>query len=249
MLTLIVLRELEAMLHCQIATASDMSLLRNIVARPTEKILSYGRLPGPYDTLLCSILKSKFGDIKAFSRMFAFTKEAASQLGEWCADLVWRMAMADEEARKVERKMERTFNADQGCRPMALLDAEIGRLKQAKDIVENWDYSAPTYVGNCLSAKVKVLHQYLADTFERPTEAKCIIFVKQRYTARVLSELFTCLGLQNLRLGLLIGTQYGDAGDVKISFKQQILTLNKFRKGETNCLVRLLSLLPALLPC
>ena len=72
--------------------------------------------------------------------------------------------------------------------------------------------------------------------------AKCIVFVKRRYTARLLADLMASereIGSPNLRIGLLIGTRYGDPGDVRFSFRQQIITLNKFRKGEINCLVSL----------
>lgn len=230
-------KELETMLHCQIATASDLSLLRMSISRPNESVAAYEKLRYPYMTRLGAALKEKFGEIEALSRLFRFSREATSQLGEWCADRVWSMALAEEEAIKVERKVERLFNAERDVRPIEILDAELACLREAKEFVADWEFSPPSFTDNNLSSKVLLLQKYLRLIFEKPTEARCIVFVKRRYTARLLGELLTQIGTEHLRVGLLIGTRYGDPGDVKVSFRQQVLTLGKFRKGEINCLL------------
>lgn len=226
------------MLHCHIATASDLSLVRNSISRPNESIVEYSKLRYPYTTPLCATLKAQFGDIEALSGLFAFARDATSHLGEWCADHFWFMALADQESLKVERKLERAFLADKENRPIHLLDAELSRVREAKAFVRDWIFAAPKLEENILSPKVLLLHRYLGLIFEKPSDARCIIFVKRRYTARLLMALLTQIGSPLMRLGLLIGTRYGDPGDVKISFRQQVLTLTKFRKGEINCLVR-----------
>ena len=225
------------MLHCQIATASDLSLLRNSISRPTESIAVYNPLARPYDTPLCAELKAKFGDLESLTRIFAFAREATSQLGDWCADQVWQFALTEEESLKAERQMERTFLRDQGKRPMKLLDKELVRLRQAKEILRQWTIGPPQTEGNNLSPKVLLLHQYLTLTYEKPTDAKCIIFVKRRKTARLLLKLLSQIGTSHMRPDLLIGSMRGDFGDVKISFRQQVITLMKFRNGEVNCLI------------
>lgn len=225
------------MLDCQIATASDLSLLRMSISRPNESIAVYERLRYPYVTNLSAALKEKYGSIEALSKLFKFTREATAQLGEWCADRVWSLALIDEEAMKIERKIERSFNDEKELRSITVLDAELARVREAKGFVADWTFSPPSYTGNSLSSKVLLLQKYLGLIFEKPSDARCIIFVKRRYTARLLSELLGQIGTEHLRIGLLIGTRYGDLGDVKVSFRQQILTLNKFRKGEINCLV------------
>ena len=230
-------RELEAMLHCQIATASDLSLLRMSTSRPDESIAPYEPLQYAYDTPLCSALRDKFGDVDALGKIFSYAREATKQLGEWCADQLWRFALAEEETRKAERKTERIFLRDLEDRPTELLDAEVKRIREAKGIVENWTFKPPIAVGNNLSPKVVLLNSYLNLIFERPSDAKCIIFVKRRYTARLLKQLLMKIGSKNIRIDLLIGSRYGDLGDVKVSFRQQVLTLLKFRRGEVNCLV------------
>ncbi len=226
------------MLHCQIATTSDLSLLRNSISRPYESIAVYKRLEYAYETPLCSSLKAKFGDLEVLSKNFKNAKEAAPHLGQWCADQLWRIALAEDVSTgKVERKTERLFLRDRGNQPIEVLNKEMDRLKDARDIVGHWAFGEPTLKGNSVSSKVSLLHNYLCLIFEKPTDAKCIIFVKRRYTARLLGQLLVKMGSDNLRLDLLIGSRPGEVGDVKFSFRQQVLTLMKFRRGDLNCLI------------
>lgn len=210
------------------------------ISRPDESILAYPALRSAYETPLYTTLKTRFKDIEALSKLFRFAREATSELGEWCADHVWGLALADDESLKLERKVERLFLTAKENRPIHVLDAELSRLREAKEFVDKWEFPAPNFNGNSLSPKVSLLQNYLDLVFEKPSDARCIIFVKRRYTARLLVALLAQVGSCNLRLGSLVGTRYGDPGDVKISFRQQVLTLNKFRKGEINCLVRFL---------
>lgn len=226
------------MLHCQIATTSDLSLLRNSISRPDESIAVYTRLQCPYETPLCSEMKARYGDLGALSKNFKNAKEITSNLGEWCADQLWHFALAEEESMtKVERKMERVFLRDQDHQPMQLLDKELSRLREARDIVSGWKFAEPIVEGNSVSPKALLLNNYLHLIFETPTDAKCIIFVKRRNTARLLRQLLTKLGPSHMRLDLLMGNRQGEMGDVKLSFRQQVITLMKFRKGDLNCLI------------
>lgn len=224
------------MLHCQIATTADLSLLRMSVSRPRESIAEYTRLQHSYTTPLCAQLKNTFGDLEAVRRVAVFAHEATSPLGEWCADRVWALALADDEARKIERTTERLFLAQKDACPIERLDADLDRIRQAQEFVRNWNFIPPSAIGNSMSPKVLLLKKYLDQVYEKPCDTRCIVFVKRRYTARLLGQLFAKIGSPHLRLGMLIGTRYGDAGDVKISFRQQVLTLMRFRKGEINCL-------------
>lgn len=226
------------MLHCQIATTSDLSLVRMSISRPNESVAEYKPLSHAYLTPLATRLKTAAGDMEALDKLFKFARDATSQLGEWCADQVWSLALAEEEARKVERKVERTFLAEKESRPIKVLDDGLSRLRGAQDIVSKWQLAPPSFEGNSLSPKVRLLVQYLDLIFEKPSATKCIVFVKRRYSARLLEQLSGRFGTPHIRIGLLIGTRYGDPGDLKISFRQQVLTLMRFRKGELNCLVR-----------
>ncbi len=226
------------MLHCQIATTSDLSLLRNSISHPTESIAVYKPLAYAYETPLCSRLEARFGDLVALSKIFRNAKEAAPHVGQWCADQLFRFALAEEvSTMKAERTMERLFLRDQENRPMELLNKELDRLKEARDVVNHWTFGEPNLEGNSVSSKVLLLHNYLRLIFEKPTDAKCIIFVKRRYTARLLGQLLAKMGSPNMRLNLLMGSRPGENGDVKFSFHQQVITLMKFRRGDLNCLI------------
>ena len=225
------------MLHCQIATTADLSLLRMSISRPQERVANYGRLHRPYTTPLCAQLKALFGDLEATKRTVAFAEQATAQLGEWCADHVWELALEDGQAQKIERTTERLWSSERLPRPVEQHDADLERIRQAQDFVRQWRFPEPSIeFGNSVSPKVRLLKRYLDLEYERSGDSRSIIFVKRRYTARLLTELFARLGNPHLRLGLLIGTRYGDAGDVKVSFREQILTLRRFMKGEINCL-------------
>ena len=224
------------MLHCQISTTADLSLLRMTLSRPKEDIVAYAPLRFSYLTPLSQALKQRYFDMDALRKVFAFAQEATSQLGEWCADQVWSFALAEQEALKVEKKVERDYTMGHMPKPAEIHNNDIARLREAQNFVNSWNFIPPAFEGNSLSSKVILLYQYLNLHFKAPSETRCIVFVHRRYTARLLKELFTRIGPVNLRLGLLVGTRIGDPGDVKVSFKQQILTLMKFRKGELNCL-------------
>ena len=223
------------MLHSQIATASDLALLQMSSKKPQESLAIYEQVEYPYDTDLSKHMMKKFGNVEGLSKIFGKAREATSELGEWCANQLWIFALTDEEARKLEQKTERRANKEN--RPTQILDAQIARVREAKEAVANWPYQPLLLERNCVSPKVLLLHQYLSMAFERPTDSRCIIFVKRRYTARVLAEFLKRVGTSNLKLGVLIGTTYVDPGDIKFSVRQQILTLSKFRKGDLNCLI------------
>ncbi|KAL8802977.1 MAG: hypothetical protein Q9182_003465 [Xanthomendoza sp. 2 TL-2023] len=229
-------KELEVMLHSQIATAADLALLRTSVSRPDEGVLQYAKPQYPYSTRLCQEMEARYGHMKTLSEIFKTSRNATSELGEWCADQLWSYAMAEKEAFKLERKIEKTFDNERNRKPGEMFDAELRDLREAQTFVKSWTFREPVMEVNSLSSKALVLWQYLNLIYERPTNARCIVFVKQRSTARLLGELFVRIGSPHLRLGILIGTRQGNPGDVKVTFKQQMMTLHKFKKGDLNCL-------------
>ncbi|KAI9829854.1 MAG: hypothetical protein M1819_005952 [Sarea resinae] len=231
-------KELETLLHCQVATTSDLSLLRKAVSHPEEVIIAYNPAAIDMETQLYRLMKAQFGDLEILSKFFRHSKEASSELGAWCADQVWHSTLAnEEEVRKLERKMERDFVAIEPPLPAAILDAQISRLRMAGKIVEAHDFGSVAANNDSLSSKAQSLSHYLNSIFEKTPETKCIVFVQKRYTARLLGELVSRIGSAQIRLGILIGTRSGDVGDLNVSFRQQIMTLMRFRKGELNCLV------------
>ncbi|KAL8714323.1 MAG: hypothetical protein Q9220_001654 [cf. Caloplaca sp. 1 TL-2023] len=229
-------RELETMLHCQIATTANLALLRKSVSRPQESVAVYPPLQFSYQTELCEEMYGRCGEMEKLKKIFKHAREATSQLGEWCADQVWAFAMSEHGAMKLEQKIEKHFNAEDGSGHVQMLDAELNRLREAQAFVHGWDFREPIYA-NSLSGKVKLLQDYLNVIFERPTDHRCIVFIHQRYIARLLHKLFARIGSPHLRLGLLVGTRPGELGDLNMTWHKQKSILKDFRKGTLNCLV------------
>ncbi|MCJ1283293.1 Dicer-like protein 1 [Xylographa opegraphella] len=229
-------RELETLLHCQIATTADISLLRTSISRPSEHVLPYRQLPPPYMTALCSEIYERFKDMEPLVRLLRSSKEATSDLGEWAADHLWSVALTDDGASKMEREVEQTFLSEKQQRPVEDLNQTVARVRELTEFVRSYAFPPLSFEGNSVSSKVIRLHEYLNSVFERPTDARCIVFVKQRYTARLLAEIFKRIGSPHVKLGLLIGTNSMEAGEMKFSVRQQVLTIMKFRKGDLNCL-------------
>lgn len=231
------------MLDCQIATTSDLSLVRKAISRPQENIVEYGRLRSPYLTQLGQALRDRFGELDVLAKLFDSARLASAELGEWCADRLWEVVfLGQNELLKLERLVEGTCESERGSRPVEQRDADLVLLRQAREFVASWNFVSPQPVESLLSSKALALLSALLATYAEDENAKSIVFVKRRYTARLLGDLLSSgpeISPPNLRVGLLIGTRYGDPGDVRFSFRQQIITLNKFRKGEINCLVGL----------
>ena len=231
-------RELETILHCRIATTLDLALLRRTVHHPEEQIASYRPLVAPFETPLYQRLRAQFDQLEIMSKYFRYAKEATSELGAWCADQLWRFLLAEEEAPKLESRVEREFLAQKhNTGSVEVLNADIAQLRQAIDLVKDHSYHSPRMELSDLSSKVMLLHSYLLQRFDKPTDDKCIIFVKKRYTTRVLGDLFGRLGIPNIRVGTLLGARQGDPGEPNITYKQQMVTMKRFRKGALNCLV------------
>lgn len=231
------------MLDCQIATTSDLSLVRKAISRPQENIVEYERLRSPYLTQLGQAIKDRFGELDVLAKLFDSAQLAAAELGEWCADRLWEVVfLGQNELLKLERLVEGTCESERGSRPVEQRDADLVLLRQAREFVASWSFVSPQPVQSMLSSKTVALLAAISATYAADENAKSIVFVKRRYTARLLGDLLSSgpeISPPNLRVGLLIGTRYGDPGDVRFSFRQQIITLNKFRKGEINCLVGL----------
>ena len=210
--------------------------------KPREIVVEYDRPYRGYHTTLCEELLTEFGECQSLKKLFTMAKSATSTLGEWCADQIWAFALAEEEATKIERQTERSFEAESNPRSTDDFNKEIEQIRQAQEVVRNYNMERAgikmeaRQPGNLWSSKVRCLTDQLARHFGQETTSRCIVFVEKRYTARLLKELFLQIGGPHLRIDILVGTRKGEAGDSKRSFRQQVLTLSKFKKGELNCL-------------
>jgi endoribonuclease Dicer len=231
-------RQLESNLYCKIISIADQSRIQGSCHRPTELTLTYATLPRPYAIGLCSELELRFGNLEILSGLFRYCHRVASELGAWCAQRVWTLVLAEEESKRLESKVQHKFLFNAGQKDdTARVETEINQLRNAQNLVSTYKRHDPVIDSKDLSSKVLELHAFLMQEFKEPSDHKCIIFVERRFTAHLLSELFSKIGTEHMRAGTLIGAGTGEVGDLKTSFRKQVLIMTKFRKGLLNCLV------------
>lgn len=230
--------QLESLLHSHIVTASDPSLLQFAPQSKKEEIIEYQTLGAGFETELFQKIKSTLTDRSILAKQLIFSRRASAQLGPWCSDQIWLMSLSEEKCKKLEVKIERGFHSKNNADSLSVLDARKAEVWAAKDVVTSHLFEEPQPTIVHLSHKVLELCNYLKGRFERPTDDKCIVFVEQRYTAMLLNQLFAHpnIGTPYLLPGFLIGAMTDDVGDVNVNFRQQVLTLVRFRTGRLNCL-------------
>lgn len=227
-------RDLEILLHSKIATTSDVSLLANHISRPSEQVRRYARLRDPFETPLHKELKSRYENIRVFRKLFETSRFFSSQLGRWPSNMFWSFAFSEEESRKIELRQERISNKVK-LESINKLDKEIAELREAGEYVRAYEFGSPSPTLEDLSSKVLLLCDWLKLYYSRTGDARCIVFVERRQTARLLNLIFTHIGGPHLRSDILVGSA-STLGDPNVSLRTQIMTVAKFRRGELNCL-------------
>jgi len=230
-------RELESLLHARIATTTSGSL-KEFQSRASQQTLIYPPLRPPFETLLYGQMKSKFGNMRSllFQRLFIKSKDASSELGAWASDKLWEFALADEQqTHRAEMSMERVYYRKKENEDTKQLDTDIAILREAAELVSCRTFANPQANNENFSPKVLTLCNLLNKHFELPTPNKCLVFVNQRQTARLLAAIFSLIGSPHLHVGVITGSS-GGIGDYSQSLRQQVLTMTKFRGDELNCL-------------
>lgn len=198
----------------------------------------------PFETALHSDLCMSFYS-KEVSRLSHAAKEISSTLGPWCADRFWSLSLNERVAERFAQRLEAfesrrsASQPTKGQKSVEDIDAETKRIDEAAKIVANYKLPDPTPSSDCLSSKVMLLLQQLEHYFKEPKYTKAMVFVDQRMTAKLLHDLFRRIGPKALRASVLIGisSEAGNYSEMGVSLRQQIITLEKFRKGVFNCLV------------
>ncbi|KAF2626787.1 dicer-like protein-like protein 1 [Macroventuria anomochaeta] len=227
---------LETMLCSKIVTVDEATLAANNISPPSEEVVLYDRLQSELETPFHNKVKAQYGNVKAFRKFFVKSKQTGSELGRWASDMYWAFAFADEQARKLQQREEFHYNnLNRENVNVEELDAKIQRLKDAATFVQGHDFGTPCLGSVDLSSKVLKLHEWLSMYYERSDEPRCIVFVEQRQTTRLLKLIFDHIGGPNLRCDVLVGVN-SRAGEHNVSLRAQILTLSKFRRGELNCI-------------
>ena len=204
--------ELEALLDCEIATAADTSLLKFASASMKEETAIYASLRPKFETPLFTKLYTLLKDNKVLKKVLLFAFEATRELGSWCSDEMWKFCIEDEEIKKLKAKTERKYLEGKNI-PLDVLHGQQANLDAARALLKFHIFEPPDfkdtepgtiYMSKNLSSKVSLLVWFLRERYKHPTEDKCIVFVKQRYTARVLGQL---LSDSNIRTPhLFVGT-------------------------------------------
>jgi endoribonuclease Dicer len=196
-------------------------------------------------------MEAQFGNMKFLQGLFKSAKHAAENLGPWASDRVWEHGLREEESDKIERKAERSLlgssaqvptgmngHADQAKgqtqESMGWIDTQLKRIRMAQALVAGFPFEQLQPNPQHLNQKVLRLHTELCRYFERKTNTKCIVFVERRHTARILCDIFREIGTPFLKPGALLGVR--KAGDMNVSYRNQVLTLIDFRNGNLNCL-------------
>jgi len=242
--------DLERLLHSKIVTVSDPAILQQTVCKPKmETIREYDRTSGS-ETELQMSLNVLIEDHWIFKKQLVFAKYAAAELGNWCVDRSWQRFFEAEPAASMEAK---TARAARWSGTSA--DVHLGQVRDARQLVESYAFPAPALDLGLLSAKVIELVKIIREQYQdRNSDRRCIVFVKQRMAARILADLLEQPEMQipGVRVGVLVrlltvlSSQYiltvrqmgsGTREDShKLSFRDQIVTILKFRKGELNCI-------------
>ncbi|PHH62390.1 hypothetical protein CDD81_7186 [Ophiocordyceps australis] len=236
--------ELESILCSEIATISDESLMRSQAQRQQVLVTEmYDKLLSPEDsrTPLWKEIHSLLAEEYEFRDHFQFSQDAASTLGSWCSDRYWQLLMTDMHiSKRVSKAQTRTLGSissdglTDSDRVSALLN-KVQLLTRSSAASKSPEVDTSK---RDLSSKVITLWHILDEAFRRRQTKRCIVFVQKRYTALLLSEAFEHLAnkIFGLSTSFLVGSSADSWSISSMSFREQILTLQRFRRGEVNCI-------------
>ena len=228
--------DLEALLYSRIATTKDLTLLRKTVHRAEDEILRYTLPVHTTATQLYRELQERFRGLDILDKMFQRARDISDHLGSWCSDFFWKLTLREAIAAKGEAQLNRAHDYRRGAQTSAQLNRQIELFKQALTFVESHSVAVPVLSSPVLSGKILRLNDYLQRHFERPSDMRCIVFVEQRHTARLLAKVFEYIGGANLHAGALVGAGATGLSEISVSFREQIVTMMRFRNGQINCL-------------
>ncbi|KAK3903921.1 dicer-like protein 1 [Staphylotrichum tortipilum] len=232
--------ELEGLLHSQIATVTDPAALQYSTAKLKREVAAeYARRLPDWETELNQSLKELVGGYKVFSKSFAFTATIAAELGPWCADRYWQLFFTEGEMKKLELKTEHEVLRESAYSQNT--GERVDKVRQARELVDRHRFTRPTSTLKHLSSKVLLLFRILRDQFSNVDHnRRCIVFVKQRNTASLLADLLQQpeTRIPGLEPGVLVGGGRPESGweKQKVTYREQVLTIIKFRKGTLNCI-------------
>ena len=183
-----------------------------------------------------SLKLTPYVQIGALKKIRESAVRALSELGPWCADKIWHYALEDNQLPKIQRTIEEPDGLP--CRSTAKIDEELRCLKMAANLTSRHRvrYDGAINDGD-VTHKVRVLHSHLEEQFSSNPLSTCIVFVRERTTARALFDVFKqLLPVKHMVSTYLVGTSTGEPGDAMNSWVQQKATMKSFRSGTVNCI-------------
>lgn len=165
---------------------------------------------------------------------FAFSLDASAKLGQWCSDRVWHYSLSESEYSKLLGRYERT-DAFKNLKTVQEKQEAMAIIRRAKEAAMTNSFENLTTSPKYLSSKVLLLHQMLSQHYSQNKETRCIVFVEQRLTAKILADVFSTLSMPNLRAGILVGVSGNTIVGQTETWKQHDITMDKFRAGILNC--------------
>ncbi|KAL2267597.1 hypothetical protein VTJ83DRAFT_4874 [Remersonia thermophila] len=237
----IAVAELEALLHSRIATIADPVVFQHGSARARNELsVEYPKKKKDWDTDLSRALKQLVGDNGLLRKCFAFTSTAAAELGPWCADRYWQLLFGDGNAgftleSRTERELLRAADYLKGA------GVHVDKVREARKLVEEHDLGRPRLSADLLSSKVICLYKILCDQFKGVNHnRRCIVFVRQRNVASLLADLLQQpeMRIPGLEPAALMGGGRTESSldGARVSYRDQVRTLVKFKNGDVNCL-------------
>ncbi|KAH7134611.1 hypothetical protein B0J13DRAFT_450366 [Dactylonectria estremocensis] len=232
--------ELESMLCSEIATLSDEVMAHSDhKQKVVETRETYARLENPNDSV--TELWHKVSEQIAYNPQFRssleLTKEASSSLGRWCADRYWKLLITDTETARLAARTDRDFGHNTAS---SQAEGAIEAIRMIQNIIDDHVLEPIQPTSTDLSSKVKRLQEILREAFVDGYTARrrCIVFVEKRYTACLLSDLFSQpdMMIPGMACSFMVGCQSATSNFGNMSFRDQVLALQRFKRGETNCL-------------
>ncbi|KAH0491956.1 hypothetical protein TgHK011_003357 [Trichoderma gracile] len=207
--------ELESMLCSKIATITDDAMMASQAHRHQVEVKEfYDRLEDPENskTRLWGIISQHVRGNPQFKGHLEFAANASSTLGTWCADRYWKLLTTDAEMIKLEARTGRdSFDVD-----VTAGDKAMAAVRRAREEIRDYNLGPITSGSPELSSKVKLLHEVLEDAFYLFQQPGMLI--------------------PGMTVGYMIGSQSTASSAAYMSYREQIVSLQKFRYGEINCL-------------
>lgn len=230
---------LEYLLCSDIATVSSGRLTEELGQKSHEEIkIPFPQLEHQQDTDLMRKMGSLLEADVILDRYVKFAKSCLLELGPWCADRFWKLCFAEDQMPSIIARAEDCAQQYRGTIVFCREDQNpVKIVHKVYDIIKQHPLPPLRLDSNYLSHKTLLLVSILGDYFREPGDHKCIVFVEKRNTAMMLAETFR--QLQNhvpyLKPAYLVG-YHADSGPLTMSYRDAVLTIHRFKKGEDNCL-------------